>query len=255
MSQIASDPIATQLVPDTAIRRRAAAERGQADHGWLKSSHSFSFAGYHDPAHTHFHALRVINDDQVAPGRGFPMHPHQDFEIFSYVLDGAIAHEDSLGNGSTVTAGGVQYMSAGRGVTHSEFNPSTSDPVHFLQIWLIPEVRGVDPRYDVRQPTAAAKRGKLALFISEDGRDGTINSYAAAEVYAGLFDSEECTDFDVAEGRAAYVHVARGTIDVNGQRLGAGDAIAVSATGRLTLSAGEAAEVLLFDLKAGAPSA
>jgi redox-sensitive bicupin YhaK (pirin superfamily) len=237
-----------QLVPTEALVRRPADERGKADHGWLKTAHSFSFAGYRDPAHMHFESLRVINDDWIEGGGGFPTHPHEDFEIFSYVLDGAIAHRDSMGNGSTVRAGGVQYMSAGTGVRHSEFNPSETDPMRLLQIWLIPSKRGVAPRYEVRELDPVDKAGRLHLFISEDGREGTIETYAPAEVYAGTFDGEQSASFDLRPGRSAWVQVARGALSVNGVRLERGDGLAVTAPGRLVFAEGEDAEIVFFDL-------
>ncbi len=237
-----------RTIPAEALVRRPADGRGGADHGWLKTKHSFSFANYYDPKNVHFEALRVINDDYIAGGGGFPMHPHQDFEIFSYVLEGALQHRDSMGNGSIVSAGGIQYMTAGRGVRHSEFNPSDTDTTHILQIWLMPKVRGAEPRYETRDLSEAEKRGQLALFISEDGRDGSIETLAPAEVYAGLFDGDEATSFTLKEGRSGYLHVASGAVSVNGQHLEAGDALEIHAAGELTISDGAHAEVLLFDL-------
>ncbi|NNU17202.1 pirin family protein [Parvularcula sp. ZS-1/3] len=233
---------------DTIIRR--AEERGHADHGWLKSAHSFSFAGYHDPDWMGFGPLRVINDDQVAGGAGFPMHPHADFEIFSYVLEGKLEHKDSMGNGSVVKAGGVQYMTAGTGVRHSEFNPDTENPVKFLQIWMVPEESGAKPGYQTLDIPPAEKDGKLRLFISKDGREGSIKTLAPAEVYAAHMTEGQETRFTLPEGRKAYIHLAEGSAQVNGERLWRGDAIALSAPGEVTLSGGEEAEVLLFDLKA-----
>lgn len=242
----------TQIAQDTPthprMQKRPAAERGHADHGWLKSAHSFSFASYYDPNHAQFEALRVINDDRVAGGAGFPMHPHQDFEIFSYILDGAISHKDSLGNGSTVSAGGIQYMTAGTGVTHSEFNPDPENPVHFLQIWLVPAVRGARPDYQVRELTAEDKAGRLALFISEDGRDGSILTLAPAEVYAGSFNGDQSAAFTLAEGRRGWVQVARGEITVNGETLAEGDGLAILDPGTVDFSNGKDSEVVFFDL-------
>lgn len=235
-------------VPRTKLRLRRAGDRGQADHGWLKSAHSFSFAGYNDPAHVHFESLRVINDDRVAGGHGFPAHPHRDFEIFSYVLDGALEHRDSLGNGSVVKAGGVQYMSAGSGVTHSEFNPSHSEPVHFLQVWLIPDELGSAPRYQTLDIRSEEKRGKLRLFLSADGRGGSIAARQDVAVYAGLLDGAEVVDHEIADGRKGWIQVARGSLAVNGVRLGEGDGLAVEESGRLRFSDGDDAEFLLFDL-------
>jgi redox-sensitive bicupin YhaK (pirin superfamily) len=240
----------TRPVPASALRLRPAAERGHADHGWLKSAHSFSFAGYRDPAHMGFEALRVINDDRVAPGGGFPTHPHRDAEIFSYVLSGALAHRDTMGTASTVHAGGVQFMTAGSGVAHSEFNASDAEPVRFLQVWLLPKVRGAKPRYETSQPTAEEKSGRLHPIVSEDGRAGGIATHAPADVYAGTFDGDQSVDFEVREGRRAWVQVARGPLSVNGTKLAEGDGLAVTEPGLLTLADGQGAEVLLFDLAA-----
>jgi redox-sensitive bicupin YhaK (pirin superfamily) len=228
---------------------RPAEERGMADHGWLRSAHSFSFAGYRDPRHLGFEALRVINDDEVAAGAGFPMHPHADFEIFSYVLEGALEHKDSLGNGSVVKAGGVQYMTAGSGVTHSEFNPSREEKVRFLQIWLLPKERGAEPRYQVLDPGSEDKDGKLALLISANGRGGSIRTLAPAEIYAASLDGDQLVSFDLEEGRRAWVQVARGEVTVNGESLRRGDGLAVLDPGKIVLSGGQKAEILLFDLE------
>lgn len=238
----------TKTAPGTILRR--ADERGHADHGWLKSAHSFSFASYHDPRWMGFEALRVINDDRVAPGMGFPAHPHRDFEIFSYVLDGALEHRDSMGNGSVVRGGGVQYMSAGSGVRHSEFNPDKERAVHFLQIWLEPDVNGAEPRYATLDLSAEDKAGRLKLFIAEDGRDGAIRTLAPADVYASTLEAGQSVSFTLREGRRAYVHVARGALTVNGQALSVGDGLAVLDPQTLNLADGEDAEVLLFDLAA-----
>ena len=236
-------PAAPRLV------RRPAADRGQVDHGWLKSAHSFSFANYYDPEHIHFDALRVINDDRIAPNGGFPMHPHQDFEIFSYVIEGTIEHRDSMGNGSQVSAGGIQYMTAGTGVRHSEFNPSPDETLRILQIWLVPTPRGAEPRYEVRQLTPEDKSGRLALFISEDGRDGSIRTLAPAEVYAGAFDGDQSAAFTLGENRRGWIQVARGRVTINGERLEEGDGLAVLDPGTLDITDGEDAEILLFDLR------
>lgn len=238
----------TRPVPASALRLRPAAERGHADHGWLKSAHSFSFAGYHDPQHMGFEALRVINDDRVAGGGGFPTHPHRDAEIFSYVLDGALSHRDTMGTASTVQAGGVQFMTAGSGVAHSEFNASQSEPVRFLQVWLLPKVAGASPRYETSQPTPEEKSGRLVPIVTEDGASGGIATHAPADVYAGMMDSDQSADFKVRDGRRAWVQVARGALSVNGQALMQGDGLAVTEPGLLTLSDGQDAEVLLFDL-------
>lgn len=229
---------------------RLAEERGHADHGWLRSAHTFSFAGFHDPQWMGFGPLRVINDDRVAAGAGFPMHPHADFEIFSYVLDGALEHRDSMGNGSVVKAGGVQYMTAGTGVRHSEFNPSETDEVRFLQIWLEPSVRGAEPRYATLDIAAEDKDGKFKLFIAEDGRDGAIRTLAKADVYAATLNGTQMIDFILREGRKAWIQVAQGSLSVNGKDLRRGDALAVLDAGSVTLDRGEDAEVLLFDLAA-----
>ena len=227
---------------------RPAAERGHASHGWLDSFHSFSFADYHHPAHMGFGPLRVINEDRVAPGKGFGTHGHRDMEIISYVLDGRLEHKDSLGNGSAIVRGDVQRMSAGTGVLHSEFNPSTDSPVHFLQIWIEPARRGVAPSYEQVRIDAAAKRGRLALIASPDGAEGSVRIHQDARTYAGLFDGEESATLAIALGRRAYVHVARGTVRVNGTSLGAGDALKLTGEDALRVDAGRGAEVLVFDL-------
>lgn len=229
---------------------RPAAERGSADHGWLKSAHTFSFSNYHDPAHVQFESLRVINDDEVAAGRGFGAHPHRDAEIFSYVLEGALEHRDSMGNGSTVTAGGVQYMSAGRGVQHSEFNPSATERVRFLQIWLLPNVTGGEPRYETLQISEADKDGRLCLFLSSDGRGSSMHIKANVDVYAALVRATQEIKFNLPEGRSAWIQVARGALSVNGQRLEQGDGLAITGSGLVHMNNGDDAEVLLFDLEA-----
>ncbi|MEM7740907.1 MAG: pirin family protein [Pseudomonadota bacterium] len=231
------------------IRRRAE-ERGHASHGWLQSAHSFSFAGFHDPRWMGFGPLRVINDDRVAGGAGFPMHPHQDFEIFSYVLDGALEHQDSLGNGSIVKAGGVQYMTAGTGVRHAEFNPDQDQAVRFLQIWLVPTVKGAQPSYATLDISADEKDGKLKLFIAEDGRDGAIKSLAPSDVYATTLNGDQEISFDLRAGRRAWIQVAKGTLSANGESLRRGDGFAVLDPGTVRLKEGEDAEFLLFDLEA-----
>ena len=227
---------------------RRANERGYADHGWLKSFHSFSFAEYHDPNFMGFGPLRVINEDRVAPGMGFGTHGHRDMEIISYVLDGELAHKDSLGNGSVIRPGDVQRMSAGTGVRHSEFNHSSAQVTHFLQIWIEPSVQGIAPSYEEKRFEAADKRGRLRLVASPDGAEGSVTIHQDARVYAGLFDGDERATLAVAPGRRAYVHVARGGIDVDGQRLVAGDAAMVTDAGRVELAGGRDAEVLAFDL-------
>jgi hypothetical protein len=226
---------------------RRAGERGYADHGWLRSFHSFSFAGYHDPQHMGYGPLRVINEDRVQPGAGFGTHSHRDMEILSYVLEGELAHQDSMGNGSTIVPGDLQRMSAGRGVQHSEFNRDKQSVTHFLQIWIEPNVRGIAPEYEQRKFGAAEKRGRLRLVASADGAQGSVRIHQDARVYAGLFDGTERAQHEIAAARKAYVHIARGAVTVNGQRLAAGDALKTDAR-MLEFSAGEGAEVLLFDL-------
>ena len=227
---------------------RRSAERGHAQHGWLESRHTFSFADYHDPAHMGFGPLRVINEDRVQPGKGFGTHGHRDMEIISYVLDGQLEHKDNMGTGSIIVPGDVQRMSAGRGVLHSEYNPSRSAPVHFLQIWIEPDVTGIAPSYEQKAIAADLKRGRFALIASPDGRDGSVTIRQDARIYAGLFDGAEAASHDVAPGRRAYVHVARGSVSVNGNRLEAGDAAAIAGEVAVRVEAGVDAEVLLFDL-------
>ncbi|MCX7201234.1 MAG: pirin family protein [Burkholderiales bacterium] len=230
------------------IALRPAGERGHADHGWLDSWHSFSFAGYRDPAHMGFGPLRVINEDRVAAGAGFGTHGHRDMEIISYVLDGALAHRDSLGNGSVIRPGDVQRMSAGTGVMHSEFNHQTDATTHFLQIWIEPDQPGVQPGYEERRFEAADKRGRLRMIASPDGADGSVRIHQQARVYAGLFEGEESDELTIAPGRRAYVHLARGRLSVNGQILRAGDAMKLTAEASVNVAKGEGAEVLVFDL-------
>jgi redox-sensitive bicupin YhaK (pirin superfamily) len=227
---------------------RRSKERGYADHGWLKSYHSFSFADYFDPQHVEFGPLRVINEDRVAAGQGFGTHGHRDMEIISYVLTGELAHRDSIGNGSTIRPGDVQRMSAGRGVRHSEFNPSSASLVHFLQIWIQPNVQGIEPSYEEKRFTPAEKRGRLRLIASPDQSEGSVLLHQDARVYAGLLDGAESAGLDVAAGRLLYVHVARGSVEANGVALEAGDALKLSETQRLQLQHGQDAEVLVFDL-------
>ena len=230
------------------ITLRKAHERGHANHGWLDSWHSFSFADYQDPEHVQFGPLRVINEDWIQPGGGFPTHGHRDMEIVTYVLEGALAHQDSLGNGSTIVPGEVQRMSAGKGVQHSEFNQATDGVTHLLQIWLHPDTPGVAPSYEQRNFPAEEKRGRLRLIASRDGRDGSVRIHQNAAVYAGLFDGAEAATHALAPGRRAYVHVACGRLVVNGRRLEAGDALKAEQEPSLRLEAGQDAEVLLFDL-------
>jgi redox-sensitive bicupin YhaK (pirin superfamily) len=227
---------------------RRSAERGHAQHGWLDSFHSFSFADYHDPEHMGFGPLRVINEDRVQPGQGFGTHGHRDMEIISYVLEGALAHRDSMGNGSVLKPGDVQRMSAGTGVRHSEYNGSEREPVHFLQIWIEPAVRNVAPSYQEAHFDDAAKRGTLRLIASGDGRAGSVAIHQDANVYAALIDGTERVEFAQRAGRRTYVHVVRGKLDVAGQALAAGDALKSVGEARVVLEGGSDAEVLLFDL-------
>jgi redox-sensitive bicupin YhaK (pirin superfamily) len=228
---------------------RRSEERGLADHGWLKSFHTFSFADYQDPRHMGFGPLRVINEDRVQPGQGFGTHGHRDMEIISYVLEGALAHKDSMGNGSVIRPGDVQRMSAGTGVRHSEYNASDSDQVHFLQIWIEPSERGVEPSYEEKHFDAASKRGTLRLIASSDGRDGSVHLHQDADLYAALVDGGEKVAFEPRPGRRVYVHVARGEAQVNGQPLHAGDAMKLAGgDGKVVIEKGRGAEVLLFDL-------
>ena len=230
------------------LNLRKSTDRGYADHGWLKSFHSFSFAGYHDPQHMGFGNLRVINEDRIAPGTGFGTHGHRDMEIISYVLEGALGHKDSMGTGSTIVPGDVQRMSAGRGVQHSEQNHDKAGVTHFLQIWIEPNVRGIAPGYEQKHFDAAAKRGRLRLVASPDGADGSITIHQDARIYAGLFDGNEHAQLDVAPGRRIYLHVARGSVTANGSVLDAGDALRVTDGTSLVLSQAHDAEVLAFDL-------
>jgi quercetin 2,3-dioxygenase len=227
---------------------RKAGERGHADHGWLRSFHSFSFADYYDPRHTGFGPLVVINEDRVQPGKGFGTHGHRDMEIVSYVLAGALEHKDSLGNGSVIRPGDVQRMSAGTGVRHSEFNPSPREPVHFLQIWIEPDAAGIPPGYEEKHFDAASKRGLLRLVASPDGRDGSVMVHQDAYLYAALLDGAERVVHALAPGRRSYVHVARGAVTANGKQLAAGDALKAAEVGEIALEHGDGAEVLLFDL-------
>jgi redox-sensitive bicupin YhaK (pirin superfamily) len=227
---------------------RRSAERGRANHGWLDSRHSFSFADYYDPEHMQFGVLRVINEDRVAPGGGFGTHPHRDMEIISYVLAGQLAHRDSMGNGSVMRPGDVQRMSAGTGVLHSEMNPSQSEPVHFLQIWIRPDRNGVTPGYEQKTFPDAEKRGTLRLVVSADGAEGSVRIHQDARMYAGLFNGEERATLTVADNRRLYVHVVRGGLNVQGNPLSAGDALKLGGVTTLELRDGRDAEVLVFDL-------
>lgn len=227
---------------------RRSQERGYADHGWLKSYHSFSFADYYDPQFMNFGPLRVINEDRIAAGMGFGTHGHQNMEIISYVLDGALAHKDSMGNGSSIRPGDVQRMSAGTGVMHSEFNHARDQTTHFLQIWIQPNQFGIPPSYEEKHFGEAEKRGKLRVIAAPDARDGAVKLHADATIYAGLFDGAETVTLSIPAGRRAYVHVARGALTVNGQQLVAGDALKLVDVDAVSLSGGVAAEVLVFDL-------
>jgi redox-sensitive bicupin YhaK (pirin superfamily) len=230
------------------IEPRLASERGHADHGWLVSAHSFSFAGYHDPAHMGFGPLRVINEDRVAPGMGFGTHGHRDMEIISYVLSGALGHKDSLGNGSQIRPGDVQRMSAGTGVQHSEYNVQKDGVTHFLQIWIEPDRRGIPPSYEEKNFPTDQKRGRLRLVASPDGRDGSVLIHQQAMLYAGLFDAGEAASLAIDDGRRAYVHLARGTAVVNGRTLAAGDALKLTGEPEVRIDQGQDAEVLVFVL-------
>jgi redox-sensitive bicupin YhaK (pirin superfamily) len=226
---------------------RRAEDRGHADHGWLDSHHTFSFADYYDPEHMGFRALRVINDDRVAGGKGFGAHPHRDMEIISYVLEGALAHKDSTGNGGVIRPGDVQRMSAGRGVVHSEMNPER-EPVHFLQIWLMPNARGVAPGYAQKTFPAEEKQGKLRVVASPDGRDGSISIHADAVVHAGVFAAGESAELPLAAGRHAWIQVARGSVRVNGEQVFDGDGVALSEESVVRVEGVDRGEVLVFDL-------
>jgi len=227
---------------------RKSEDRGQADHGWLQSRFSFSFAEYQDPKHVHFGPLRVINDDYIAPGQGFGTHGHKDMEIVTYVLEGAVVHKDSLGNAGNIVPGEVQRMSAGTGIRHSEFNPNADQRTHLLQIWIIPNRTGGPASYEQKFYDAADKRGKLRLVASPDGANGSVTIQQNARMFAGLFDGAESATHDVAAGRQVYVHIARGSVHVNGTALSEGDAAMLVNESRVAINDGTQAEVLLFDL-------
>ena len=227
---------------------RKALDRGFADHGWLQSFHSFSFADYHDPAQMGVGKLRVINEDRIAPGTGFATHSHRDMEILSYVLDGALGHQDRIGNGATIVPGEVQRMSAGTGIAHSEFNQAADQTTHFLQIWLLPSQRGIAPGYEQKAFPESDKRGRLRLVASPDGRDDSVTVHADASLYAGLFDGGERAEMALDPRRLAYVHVVRGMARVNGPALQPGDAVTLDGESRLVLDEGRDAEVLVFDV-------
>ena len=227
---------------------RKSTDRGYADHGWLKSFHSFSFAGYHDPQHMGYGNLRVINEDRIAPGTGFGTHGHRDMEIISYVLEGNLAHKDTLGNVKGIPPGDVQRMSAGKGVQHSEFNHADDRTTHFLQIWIEPNVTGIPASYEQKTFGESDKRGKLRLVASPDAAQGSVTIHADARLYAGLFDGAETASLPLDRKRKTYVHLVRGELDVNGNRLAAGDAARLDSEAALTLANGQDAEVLVFDL-------
>ncbi len=229
---------------------RKSQDRGYADHGWLKSLHSFSFAGYYDPEHMGWGNLRVINEDRIAPGNGFGKHGHRDMEIVSYVVSGELAHEDSMGNGAAIPPGDVQRMSAGSGITHSEFNHARDATTHFFQIWIEPNQRGIPPSYEQKTFSEAEKRGTLRLVASPDGAHGSVRMHADASLYAGLFDTGESATLPLNPARLAYVHLIRGRLKVNGQPLQAGDAAMLAHESSLELGEGQDAEILVFDLAA-----
>ncbi|HEU4622961.1 MAG TPA: pirin family protein [Burkholderiaceae bacterium] len=232
------------------IEVRRSEERGRANHGWLDSRFSFSFAEYWDPKHMGFGPLRVINDDRIAPGTGFGMHPHRDMEIITYVLEGELAHRDSMGNGSVIRAGDVQRMSAGTGIRHSEFSHSKDAVTHLLQIWIEPNQTGVEPSYEEKRFGDEQKRGRLRLIVSPDGAEGSVRIHQDARVYAGLLDGDEQARLALSPNRLTYVHVARGAVEANGVALGTGDALKLANVSELIVNRGESAEVLVFDLPA-----
>jgi redox-sensitive bicupin YhaK (pirin superfamily) len=233
------------------ITLRKSQDRGFADHGWLKSFHSFSFAGYYDPQHMGWGNLRVINEDRIAPGTGFGTHGHRDMEIVSYVLSGELAHRDTLGNVKGIPPGDVQRMSAGRGVQHSEFNHAKDQTTHFLQIWIEPNVTGIEPSYEQKTFAEADKRGRLRLVASPDGAEGSVKIHADARMFAGLFDGAESATIKLDPARKAYVHVVRGELEANGRKLSTGDAALLEGEAQLALAQGRSAEVIVFDLAAG----
>lgn len=228
---------------------RRAADRGPSNLGWLKSQHSFSFGHYHDPRHMGFESLRVINDDRVAPGAGFGTHPHSNMEIISYVLEGALEHRDSMGNGSVIRPGEVQRLSAGRGITHSEYNHSATEEVHFLQIWFLPDETGVDPGYAQKAFAEDEKRGRFRLVASKDGRDGSLSLHQDVDMSVALIDGGERLSYPVAAGRAVWAQIARGEVMLNGELLRAGDGVALLDEPELVFEQGRGAEVILFDMQ------
>lgn len=231
------------------LKIRRANERGHGDHGWLNSYHTFSFADYYDPAHVGFRSLRVINDDRVAAGKGFGAHPHRDMEIFSYVLEGTLEHKDSLGNGRQLKPGRIQLMSAGRGVTHSEFNPSTTEPLHFLQIWIEPRERGLAPSYSEWHPQPQNDKASKVLAISPDGRDGSATIHQDVDVYRVRLEAGQTVSHEIKAGRGAWLHIAEGALTINGAELATGDGASIEAPGFLTLTANKPTEALLFDIR------
>jgi quercetin 2,3-dioxygenase len=231
------------------ITKRPSSERGHFNHGWLDTYHTFSFGEYHDPDHVNFRALRVINEDFVKPGMGFGMHPHRDMEIITWVLEGELQHKDSMGNGSVIRPGDLQHMSAGTGILHSEFNPSRSDPVHLLQIWLTPDKAGHTPGYAQKNVSEADRRNRLALLVSGDGRDDSIAMHQNASLYIGDLEKGRSVKHDFASGHHGFVQVSRGEVDVNGTRLSHGDSAAISAEPSVTITANAPSQVLVFDLE------
>jgi quercetin 2,3-dioxygenase len=230
------------------ITLRPADERGHADHGWLDTYHTFSFSSYRDPRHMHFRALRVMNEDVVAPGQGFGTHPHDNMEIVTYVLSGALEHRDSMGNGEVLRPGEFQRMSAGTGITHSEFNPSASEPVHLYQIWLFPEQKGIEPSYEQKRFDEAERHNRLRLVASPDAADASLTIHADARVYLASLDAGQEVTQQLAAGRHAWLQVLRGAVTLNGQPLATSDGAAVSEEATLTIGAAEDAEIMLFDL-------
>jgi redox-sensitive bicupin YhaK (pirin superfamily) len=230
------------------ITIRRSNERGHANHGWLDTYHTFSFAGYYDPEHMGFRTLRVLNDDVIQPGQGFGSHPHENMEIITYVIEGALEHKDNTGGGGVIRPGDVQRMSAGSGIVHSEFNHSRSERVHLLQVWIVPDTVGIDPGYEQKTFSIEDKKGRLALLASPDGDDGSLTIHQDARVYAAVLGDGDEVRKDIVEGRHAWVHVATGSVEVNGHPLGAGDSAAVSQETTVTIKGVGAGEVLLFDL-------
>jgi len=224
------------------------ATRGSADHGWLKAKHTFSFAEYHNPQRMHFGPLRVINEDRIAPGKGFGTHPHKDMEILTYPISGAIEHKDNMGNGAIITAGEVQRMTAGRGVEHSEYNPSKTDELHLLQIWILPEQNGLEPGYEQKLFSHEEKHNQWRLVGSRDGRDGSLTIHQDLNLYSTGLDAETLLNFEFASGRCGFVQVVRGSVEINGESLGTGDAVSAQDQDALSVRANEDSELLLFDM-------